>query len=117
MRSRRGRRPQYATGMVDYYLVERRRGPAWDDAKPRRQQRQWNEHGAFMDALVDEGFVVLGGPVGDVDGDRALLVVTAHDETEVRARLADDPWTEDVLRIESIRPWTIWLRRKAAAQS
>lgn len=64
-----------------------------------------------MDGLVDEGFIVMGGPVGELDADRALLVVKAHDEEEARARLESDPWTDNVLSIVSIRPWTIWLRR------
>jgi hypothetical protein len=28
----------------------------------------------------------------------------------VHARLAEDPWPEELLTIESIRPWTVWLR-------
>ena len=97
--------------MGQYFLVETARGPAWDDAKTRRQQRSWEAHAAFMDELVDQRFVVLGGPVGDVDADEALLVVEAGDENEARARLADDPWVDRVLTIRSVRPWTIWLRR------
>ena len=96
--------------MADYYLVERGKGPAWDHSRPRREQPGWDEHAAFMDTLAEEGFVVLGGPVGEGDGGNALLVVDAEDETEVRARLADDPWPEELLTIESIRPWTVLLR-------
>ena len=51
--------------MADYFLVTRVRGPAWDYARARREQPGWAEHAAFMDALVEEGFVVLGGPVGE----------------------------------------------------
>jgi uncharacterized protein YciI len=76
----------------------------------RREQHGWDEHAAFMDKLVDDGFVVLGGPVGEGDGHYALLVVEADSEDEVRARLADDPWGEDMLATESIEPWTIFLR-------
>ena len=64
-----------------------------------------------MDHLVAEGFVVLGGPVGEGDGDYALQLVEAGSEAEVRARLAGDPWGEDMLVTESIEPWTIWLQR------
>ncbi len=42
-----------------------------------------------MDALAAEGFVLLGGPVGEGDGDDVLLVVEAADEATIRARLAD----------------------------
>ena len=66
-----------------------------------------------MDALVDDGFVVLGGPVGDVDTGRALLVVHAESEEAIRERLAGDPWPEELLTIESIEPWSVWLRSHA----
>jgi uncharacterized protein YciI len=96
--------------VADYYLVERAKGPAWDHSRPRREQAGWDEHAAFMDRLVEEGFVVLGGPVGEGDGDNALLIVDADDEATVRARLAADPWPAEILTIESVRPWSVWLR-------
>jgi uncharacterized protein YciI len=95
---------------ADYWLVEHARGPAWDDSRRRREQAGWDEHAAFMDALAEEGFVALGGPVGEGDGDYALLVVNASAEAEVRARLVDDPWADSVLTIASVKPWSVWLR-------
>jgi uncharacterized protein YciI len=94
-----------------YFLVKRAHGSNWDAARPRREQDGWDEHAAFMDELVEDGFIVLGGPVGDGDGHSALLVVEADSEADVRRRLADDPWQEDMLATESIEPWTIFLRR------
>lgn len=96
--------------MPGYFLVTRSPGPAWDSSRPRRAQDGWDEHAAFMDALVEEGFVVLGGPVGDVDTGPALLVVEAGSEEEVRKRFAGDPWPEDLLTIERVEPWHVWLR-------
>jgi hypothetical protein len=97
--------------MPDYYLVERGKGPAWNHSRGRRGQAGWEEHAAFMDRLVEEGFIVLGGPIGEGDeGDNTLLVVAADDEGTVRARLGEDPGPEEMLTIESIRPWTVWLR-------
>ena len=97
--------------MPDYFLVERGKGPLWDRSRGRREQDGWDEHAAFMDALVEDGFIVLGGPIGEGDdGDNTLLVVDADDEAAVRARLGEDPWPQEVLTIESIRPWTVWLR-------
>jgi hypothetical protein len=63
-----------------------------------------------MDALVEEGFVVLGGPVGDVERGRAVLLVRSDSEQAVRARLAEDPWPDDLLTIDSVEPWWLWLR-------
>ncbi len=88
--------------MADAFLVRLARGPAWDSSVPRRAQAQWDEHAAFMDGLAAEGFVALGGPVGDGEGDDALLVVVAADEAAIRSRLADDPWADDLVTIRSI---------------
>ena len=64
--------------MADLYLVKLARGPDWDHARHRREQDGWGEHAAFMDGLVDEGFIVLGGPLGDEDGEHTLHVVDAE---------------------------------------
>jgi hypothetical protein len=64
-----------------------------------------------MDALTDEGVVVLGGPVGD--GEHVLFVVEVGSQAAIRTRLADDPWSRDMLRIESVEPWSVWLRATA----
>lgn len=98
--------------MAGYYLVTRAKGPAWDHSRGRREQAGWDEHAAFMDALVDDGFVVLGGPVGEGDGDDTLQVVDAESESAIRSRLAEDPWGEDMLKTKSIEPWSVWLRRE-----
>ena len=95
--------------MADYFLVREAKGPAWDHGVGRREQRGWQEHAEFMDRLVDEGFVVLGGPIGEGDGEDALLIVDAADEDEIRARLADDPAVGTVLTIRTIEPWSVWL--------
>jgi uncharacterized protein YciI len=102
--------------MVGYYLVTHGKGPAWDPARRRREQDGWDEHAAFMDALASEGVVVLGGPVGEGDGDDALLIMDLPSEAAVRHRLATDPWADSVLVIRSIRPWTVWLRGGALAE-
>jgi uncharacterized protein len=98
------------TEAVGYWLVERAKGPSWDHSRGRREQPGWDEHAAFMDALAEEGFVVLGGPIGDGDGDNVLLVVEAEGEAAIHARLARDPWPGDVLFTQSIRPWSVLLR-------
>jgi uncharacterized protein YciI len=95
--------------MADYFLVKHVPGPAWDRSRSRREQAGWDEHAAFMDALTDEGVILLGGPVGTGDGDYALLVMAAENETELRSRLAADPWADSVLAIERVEPWVVWL--------
>jgi hypothetical protein len=48
--------------VADYYLVKLARGAAWDHSRPRRNQAEWNEHAAFMDALVEEASSFSAGP-------------------------------------------------------
>ena len=98
---------RYAPGMATFVLTMVN-GPDYDRSRSRREQRGWDEHAEFMDGLLNEGFVVLGGPIGD--GEKVMLVVEAADEEEVRRRLGPDPWAPmGVLEIGSIQPWTIWL--------
>jgi uncharacterized protein YciI len=99
--------------MADYYLVEHARGPAWDYSQRRREQEGWDDHAAFMDALVAEGVIVLGGPVGEGDGEKTLLVLDVDSEATARARLAADPWANTILTIASVKPWSVWLRAAA----
>src|SRR5262245_7352534 len=96
--------------MSEYFLVRRAHGSAWDLSRLRREQDGWDDHAAFMDRLVEEGVVVLGGPVGDGDGTHALIVMDLGSEAEVRERLAGDPWGENMLATESIERWSIFLR-------
>ena len=99
-----------------FFAVTTVHGPAWDDSRPIREQRGWDEHAAFMDDLVEDGLVLLGGPVGD--GQQALLAIEAADAGEIQARFAADPWAAaDLLRIGLIQPWSIWLDGRRASSS
>lgn len=83
-------------------------GPGWDTSRGIRQQHGWSEHAEFMDGLVADGFILLGGPLDD--GQRTLHVVEADDEDEIRRRLAADPWARDeLLEVGSVQPWALWL--------
>ena len=83
-------------------------GPGWDPARAIRRQDRWDDHAAFMDGLVDAGFLIIGGPIGD--GAQTLHAVEAASEDAVRARFAEDPWASaDLLRIDSIERWSLWL--------
>ena len=85
-------------------------GPAWDNQLSMRDQEGWNEHAAFMDALADEKFIVLGGPLKNYSKHRTLLIFDAPDEETIRARIAADPWIRDGrLRILNIYEWEILL--------
>jgi len=83
-------------------------GPGWDASRQIREQDGWDAHAAFMDGLVDDGFLILGGPVGP--GEQTLHAVEATDEAEVRGRFARDPWARaGLLEIGSLERWALWL--------
>ena len=90
-----------------FLVVLRQSGPEFDGARRLEEQSGWDEHATFMDGLVDDGFIVLGGPLAG-DG-RVAHAVEAESADAVRATLARDPWSESHLRVEAIEPWTIRL--------
>src|SRR5512146_2794209 len=90
-----------------FLVTVSRSGPEYDRAKPLEEQSGWDDHAAFMDALVGEGFLVLGGPLGDEH--RVVHAVEAESEEAVRETLALDPWAGSHLRVETVEPWTIRL--------
>jgi len=92
-----------------FLVVLRRSGPEYDHSKPLEEQSGWLEHAAFMDGLVDDGFIVLGGVLGDEV--RTAHAVEAGSEDELRETLARDPWSGSHLVVDSIDAWTIRLQR------
>jgi uncharacterized protein YciI len=93
--------------VATFLVLLRRSGPEWDRSRPMEEQSDWPAHAAFMDGLVDAGFIVLGGPLADEE--RVVHVVEADSEDEIRATLARDPWSETHLLVDTIDPWTIRL--------
>lgn len=91
-----------------FFAVRLERGEPWDWSRGLREQDGFDEHARYMDALVQEGFIVLGGPLGD---EREILhAISAPSEEVVRERLADDNWHRNgMLRIKSIEAWTVLL--------
>jgi uncharacterized protein YciI len=91
-----------------HFAVRLVHGSGWDSTRQTRDQDGWDEHAAFMEGLVDQGFIILGGPVGS--GAQTLHVVEAADEGEITARLAGDPWASaGLLEVGSIERWALWL--------
>jgi uncharacterized protein YciI len=90
-----------------FLVVVRRNGPDWQPGRPMEEQSGWLEHASFMDGLVEQGVIVLGGPLADED--RVVHAFEADSEAAVRDTLAADPWSESHLRIDKIEPWTIRL--------
>jgi uncharacterized protein YciI len=93
---------------MNTYIVISSAGPNRDLAKGSREQAYWDEHAAFIDALFEEGFILLGGPLVDESG--AVLVVQAADEHEVSRKVAGDPWYQrGLLKLDGIKRWQIFI--------
>jgi uncharacterized protein YciI len=98
--------------MATFLVLVRRTGPEWDSSRPMEEQSDWGAHAEFMDGLVDDGFIVLGGPLADEE--RVAHVIEAESAQAVRATLARDPWSNTHLVIDSIEPWTLRLDARRA---
>lgn len=97
---------------MSYFAVIREAGPAWSDGKGIAGQPALADHATFMNALAEQNFVLFAGPLaGSEQGRlRALLIVDAEDEDEIRRRLEDDPWTSSGrLRITQVEPWSLFV--------
>jgi uncharacterized protein YciI len=90
------------------FVVRLERGGPWDWSRDLREQDGFDEHARLMDSLVDDGFILLGGPL---EGARDVLhVIDAPSEEAVRERLAEDNWHQNgMLRITNVESWTVLL--------
>jgi hypothetical protein len=71
-------------------------------------QRDWQAHADYMDALVAEGFILLGGPLEGTDD--VLIIIRASDAREIDARLDEDCWTcHDMQLTTRVVPGTLRL--------
>jgi uncharacterized protein YciI len=93
---------------MPFFAVIRERAAAWDWSRPIEGQDGWDEHAQYMDELVDQGLIILGGPLRE--GDRVLFAIEADSVDTVRARFDADPWTPTAhLSTASIEPWHVRL--------
>jgi uncharacterized protein YciI len=99
---------------VAVFAVVTQKGSKWKHDRGLRDQPAWDDHAKFFDRLVEQGIVILGGPIGSPSDDEvALLAVEATDEQELRSIFGEDPWAANgVLTIKSVWAWTIWLDRR-----
>jgi len=94
--------------MKNTFVVISAAGPNRDLSKGTREQPFWDEHADFIDQLVAEGFILMGGPLVDEGG--SLLIFNAEDENEVREKMKNDPWLKQgILKQESIKRWQIFI--------
>jgi uncharacterized protein YciI len=68
------------------------------------QERLRSEHRAYNRQLAERGVVVAGGPFPNENG--GLIVYQVADEAELRAVIADDPFsTAGVITRIAVREW------------
>jgi uncharacterized protein YciI len=97
--------------MKNVFLAISSAGPNRDFSKGTREQPLWDEHAAFIDKLVDDGSILMGGPLVDEGG--SLLILNAEDENEVREKLKNDPWAEHgILKLQSVKRWEIFIDKR-----
>lgn len=91
-----------------YFVLRLERGGPWEWSRDMREQDGWEEHAAFMDGLVDDGKVILGGPLEDER--YTMHIIEADSEQAVRDLFATDPWwVNGMLQPVGIERWTILL--------
>ena len=94
--------------MKNIFLAISSAGPNRDFSNGTREQPFWDEHAKFIDQLVADGLILMGGPLVDEVG--TLLIVNAEDENEVREKLKNDPWAKhSILKLESVKRWQIFI--------
>ena len=78
---------------MSLYSVIREAGPGFLDGGAAAQP-DVADHASFMDGLADAGLVLLAGLLARTETGRlrALLIVSAAGEDEIRQLLDDDPW-------------------------
>ena len=88
-------------------FVRWRAGPTWRTGPPEHQPG-WDEHGVFVDDLVERGIFVMGGPLADYSG--SLTILENVTEAEARELVAADPFVlNGVFVLEDVRAWNVYV--------
>ena len=81
---------------------------AWITGKTSREQPYWTEHAAFMDALFEDGIVIMGGPFADYSS--IVVIIEASDDNEARDLFRRDPFIlQGILHLSSVHEWLVFL--------
>ena len=83
-------------------------GTNWVAGKTSREQSYWTEHAVFMDALFEDGTVIMGGPFADYSN--ILVIVEASNENAVPGLFKRDPFiVQGILHLASVHEWLVFL--------
>jgi uncharacterized protein YciI len=93
-------------------VVRWRAGPTWTSGGI-REQPDWDAHADYIDALIEQGTFVMGGPFADNSGSLSLL--EGVDEEEARQVIAEDPFVANgVFVLEDVREWDVFVDELSA---
>ena len=70
-------------------VVKIKAGPTWQTGPP-EDQPGWDEHAEFVDALIEAGTFVMGGPFSDNSG--TLVLLEGITSAEARTLMDSDPF-------------------------
>jgi len=97
-------------GPASYHMVLLSLGPSWDPAKPPMQQPGIQEHVAYMQKLMSDRAMVMGGPF--VEGMKitsAFYILDAKTSADARQLAESDPAvTKGLMKIEEIRTFLLF---------
>ena len=93
-------------------IVRFRAGPAWTSGGVREQQ-DWDAHADYVDALIEQGTFVMGGPF--VDNSGSLSLWEGVDADEARRIIDEDPFMQNgVFELEDVREWDVFVDELSA---
>jgi uncharacterized protein YciI len=109
--------PGSAAAAANTYLVVYRRGPAWQEGRPMREQVSLREHFHYYLGLHGQGRLLAGGGFTDESGGAAIF--SADSDAAADAVVAADPAVKSgVFRAElqrlKLNDWDAIARRQAA---
>lgn len=88
------------------FLVRLTAGPNHNRTRSVDEDSLAREHAAFIQGLIAEGFLIVGGAVDD--GGNGVMIVRAETGASVRHRLERGPLQQrGILRLESVARWEI----------
>jgi uncharacterized protein YciI len=96
-------------------IVIFRAGPTWESGPP-EDQPGWAAHADWVDALIENGTFVMGGPLTDNSGSVSLL--EGLPAAEAKELVLTDPFVVNgVFELDSVRDWTVYVDELRAKES
>ena len=98
--------------MAKRVIVRFKAGPTWTSGGVREQQ-DWDAHADYVDALIEQGTFVMGGPFADSSGSMSLW--EGVDIEEARRIIDEDPFMKNgVFELEEVREWDVFVDELSA---